>query len=185
MSSSNVNTHDTDLDGPCHYSESDYSASTSSPPLKKLKLELETPAEPTNCLIYIVEKKISSGHLSHLKGIAKKKGFSVANFIRFAVNLHDCDTWHNNIGDHWSKRCVFNQNQSFQPRCDPCCDDPALWTIDICTQVCVSLLPWLGYLLFSRYSVIPANADVIGLECKLWNHFRHKVRNKHVPYFLD
>ncbi len=81
------NVKNTVLDDPCHYSESDYSASTSSPPLKKLKLELERPEEPTKCLIYIVEKKISSGHLSHLKEIAKKKGFSVANFIRY-----DCDT---------------------------------------------------------------------------------------------
>ncbi|XP_064382969.1 DNA-directed DNA/RNA polymerase mu-like isoform X2 [Halichondria panicea] len=108
------NVKNTVLDDPCHYSESDYSASTSSPPLKKLKLELERPEEPTKCLIYIVEKKISSGHLSHLKEIAKKKGFSVANFISQDV-----------------------------------------------THV-VTTLPFER--LTSVLSVIPANADVIGLE---------------------
>ena len=51
-----------------------------SPPPKKLKLD-DSPERPS-CTIYIVEKKISSGHLSHLKGVAKKKGFSIANFIR-------------------------------------------------------------------------------------------------------
>jgi len=34
------------------------------------------------CLIYIVEKKISSGHLSHLKTVARKKGFPLATSAR-------------------------------------------------------------------------------------------------------
>ena len=34
------------------------------------------------CQVYIVEKKLSSGRLSHLKGIAQKKGFPLVDFIR-------------------------------------------------------------------------------------------------------
>ena len=34
------------------------------------------------CLVFIVEKKVSSGHLNHLKGVAKKKGFSVTSKLR-------------------------------------------------------------------------------------------------------
>ena len=48
------------------------------PPSKKPRLDIPV------CLVYIVEKKISSGHLSHLKGIANKKGFSLATILRLA-----------------------------------------------------------------------------------------------------
>ena len=34
------------------------------------------------CLIYIVEKKLSSGHLLHLKTVARKKGFPLATSAR-------------------------------------------------------------------------------------------------------
>ena len=34
------------------------------------------------CLIYLVGKKLSSGHLSHLRGIASKKGFNLASSLR-------------------------------------------------------------------------------------------------------
>lgn len=34
------------------------------------------------CLIYIVDKKLSSGHLSHLKTVARKKGFPLATSAR-------------------------------------------------------------------------------------------------------
>lgn len=34
------------------------------------------------CLIYIVEKKLSSGHLSHLKTVARKKEFPLATSAR-------------------------------------------------------------------------------------------------------
>ncbi len=65
-------------DGACHSSENE---SETSPPSKKMKLD-KSP-ELKNCLIYIVEKKISSGHLSLLKEIANKKGFPIADSIKF------------------------------------------------------------------------------------------------------
>lgn len=34
------------------------------------------------CLVYIAEKKLSAGHLAHLKGVAKKKGFMLASKVR-------------------------------------------------------------------------------------------------------
>ena len=34
------------------------------------------------CLVYIVEKKVSSGHLSHLRAVARKKGFPLATTVR-------------------------------------------------------------------------------------------------------
>ena len=34
------------------------------------------------CRVYIVEKKLSSGRLSHLRGIAQKKGIPLADIIR-------------------------------------------------------------------------------------------------------
>ena len=62
---------------------SEAEAAECSPPPKKPKLDDLRPSERANCCIYIVDKKISSGHLSHLKGVAKKKGFTIATTIRF------------------------------------------------------------------------------------------------------
>lgn len=64
--------------GPCHSSEDE--SIESSPPVKKIKLD--TSPEHKECLIYIIDKMISSGHLSLLKGIADKKGFSIAKSMR-------------------------------------------------------------------------------------------------------
>ena len=53
---------------------------TSSPPPKKSKLD--SSPEREKCMIYIVDKRISSGHLAHLKGVAQKKGFNIATSVR-------------------------------------------------------------------------------------------------------
>lgn len=41
---------------------------------------------PEHSLIYIVEKKLSAGHLSHLKGVATKKGFPLASSVRYLAS---------------------------------------------------------------------------------------------------
>ena len=50
------------------------------PKIQKLS---DSAADPTGrCIIYIDDKKISSGHLTHLKTVAKRKGFTLADSIR-------------------------------------------------------------------------------------------------------
>lgn len=39
------------------------------------------------CLVYIVEKKVSSGHLSHLRAVARKKGFPLTTTVRLISTI--------------------------------------------------------------------------------------------------
>ena len=45
--------------------------------------EDETALQRPACRVYIVEKKLSSGRLSHLRAIAKRKGIPLADSIRY------------------------------------------------------------------------------------------------------
>ncbi len=55
---------------------------------EKVKAEEEEEKETRGgCLIYIVEKKLSSGHLAHLRRVAKKKGFALASTVRSVLHV--------------------------------------------------------------------------------------------------
>jgi len=60
-------------------SQESHSPPTSSPPAKRAKID------SASCLIYVVEKKISSAHLKHLKGVAARNGFKLASRLRLAI----------------------------------------------------------------------------------------------------
>ena len=50
-------------------------------PASDVGVALPPPATTKSCLIYIVNKKIPSAQLAHLKGIAKKKDFHLSDAL--------------------------------------------------------------------------------------------------------
>lgn len=55
---------------------------TIEPKIPKLSDSAAGDSGSCHCLIYIDDRKISSGHLAHLKTVAKRKGFPLADTIR-------------------------------------------------------------------------------------------------------
>lgn len=69
------------------------------------------------CLVYIVEKKVSSGHLSHLRAVARKKGFPLTTTVRLisTIILYTTCTYMHPQYMYRSVHVTFGRFHQFKP----------------------------------------------------------------------